>query len=51
MSPIKTKHKAKENGGKVTKVTPIKLKQSPSIKVEVDPLPSWERRKTSSSRD
>ena len=35
MSPIKTKYKAKENGRKVPKVTPIKLKQSPSTKVKV----------------
>ena len=36
MSPIKTKYKAKENGRKVPKVTPIKLKQSPSTKVKVE---------------
>ena len=36
MSPIKTKYKAKENGRKVPKITPIKLKQSPSTKVKVE---------------
>ena len=51
VSPIKTKYKAKENGRKVPKVTPIKLRQSPSTKVKFKLLPSWERRKTSSSRD
>ena len=36
VSPIKTKHKAIENGRKVPKVTPIKRKQSRSTKVKVE---------------
>ena len=51
VSPIKTKYKAKENGRKVPKVTPIKLKQSPSIKVKVETFTKLGKKKTSSSRD
>lgn len=42
----KQNNKAKENGGKVTKVTPIKLKQSPSIKVKVDPFTKLGKKKS-----
>ena len=45
VSAIKMKHKAKENGGKVTKNTPIKLKQSPSIKVKIEPFTKLGKKK------
>ena len=51
VSPIKPKHKAKENGGRVAKVTPIKLKLSPSIKVKVEPTNKLGKKKISSSGD